>query len=620
MIQIGKKTKLAALAIMAIASIAAIAIPSYSYLFPKYPYHGTAREQTRVITRTLARDSVAAEVKMCERMHSKIKNPETTKLLLDNVKLETLYIMAEGAKDGSSHPWHDFFFSSILKWSDGFRPLTARLIREIETGDEETLRMVAAILPAVIHNMNWQYWSGLSQGSIAEGLIEKDRTQWGILLNTIIAKAQSAPGTVDAVDDLLVYIGERNDEHNIEVPTHLSVNPQLLDGPVGDALVELLGKWNDPARADASMRLMSAMIRVGGRKSGITDWDYKTDGSWAAENNERIGQALERELRASLEKGPPEHVGRMLVELIRSRNRPVSEAEAERLEQILLEGKIPMTPRTLRAATMGGKRALGDGLLALLGPPENAGEFRFNEPFAPYEEFSKLDLLAAVSGWETELAEAAMNDRTQSQEAVHHLSGLVRRVANKEEQKDLRNTVIQHLGQRAFGEIIDDKYLEQEAMNSLMRALRYVSPTEYTELRDRIEELALPKVKNGRVSIPRTPWKMQEEILQNMNQVNPETSLYEICVEYYEKLPADYKWATAYSAVKAVEAPQATEFFIRLFTDDDLEKSSIPYYSHDFLLSNLRLPMTAELVEAIVKSNKVGEQDKRSFLNRARKD
>jgi len=213
-----------------------------------------------------------------------------------------------------------------------------------------------------------------------------------------------------------------------------------------------------------------------------------------------------------------------------------------------------------------------------------------------------------------------MNDRTQSQEAVHHLSGLVRRVANKEEQKDLRNTVIQHLGQRAFGEIIDDKYLEQEAMNSLMRALRYVSPTEYTELRDRIEELALPKVKNGRVSIPRTPWKMQEEILQNMNQVNPETSLYEICVEYYEKLPADYKWATAYSAVKAVEAPQATEFFIRLFTDDDLEKSSIPYYSHDFLLSNLRLPMTAELVEAIVKSNKVGEQDKRSFLNRARKD
>jgi len=47
---------------------------------------------------------------------------------------------------------------------------------------------------------------------------------------------------------------------------------------------------------------------------------------------------------------------------------------------------------------MGGKRALGDGLLALLGPPENAGEFRFNEPFAPYEEFSKLDLLLPSQG------------------------------------------------------------------------------------------------------------------------------------------------------------------------------------------------------------------------------
>jgi len=617
--KMGKKTKRLGLAIAGIAVIAAIAIPIYSYLFPKYPYFGTAREQTRVITRTLARDSVAAEVKMCERMHSKIKNPETTELLLDNVKLETLYIMAEGAKDGSSHPWHEFFFSSILKWSDGFRPLTARFIREIETGDEETLRMVAAILPAVIHNMNWQYWSDLSQGSIAEELIEKDRTQWGILLNTIIAKAQSAPGTVDAVDDLLVYIGKRNDEHNIEVPTHLSVNPQLLDGPVGDALVELLGKWNDPARADASMRLMSAMTRVGGR-SGLRDKDYKTDGSWAAQNNERIGQALERELAASLEKGPPEHVGRMLIELVRARKRPVSETEAKRLEQILLDREIPLTPRALRAVTLSGKRTPNSELLALIDPMENAGGSQFKEPFAPFEEFSTLDLLAAVPEWAPALAEAAMKDRTRSQEAIHHLSGLVQRIAKKEEQKELRDTVIRHLGQRAFGEITNDKWMERESMESLLGSLGHVPPTEHRELRQRIEELALPKVKNGRVSIPRTPWKMQEEILQNMNQVNPETSLYEICVEYYEKLPADYKWATAYSAVKAVEAPHATEFFIRLFTDDDLEKNSIPYYSHDFLLSNLRLPMTEELVEAIVKSNKVGEQDKRSFLNRARKD
>ena len=114
-------------------------------------------------------------------------------------------------------------------------------------------------------------------------------------------------------------------------------------------MIELLGRWSDPTRAEASTRLMSAMIRVGGRKSDFKDRDYKTDGSWATENNERIKQALERELAASLETGPPEHVGKMLVELIRSRNRPVSEAEAERLEKILLEGKIPVTPRTLRA-------------------------------------------------------------------------------------------------------------------------------------------------------------------------------------------------------------------------------------------------------------------------------
>ena len=269
---------------------------------------------------------------------------------------------------------------------------------------------------------------------------------------------------------------------------------------------------------------------------------------------------------------------------------------------------------------MGGKRVPSDGLLALLEPLENAGESRFREPFAPYEEFSKLDLLAAIPGWDTELAEAAMNDRTRGEETVHHLSGLVRRIAKKEEKKELRDAVIRHLGQRAFGEITNDKYMERESMESLLGSLGHVPPTEHRELRKRIEELALPKVKNGRVSIPRTPWKMQEEILQNMNRVNPETSLYEICVEYYEKLPADYKWATAYSAASAVNAPKATEYLIQIFGDDDMQKTSIPYYSHDFLLSQLRLPMTDELVEAIVKTNQVQDYEKSSYLNRVQKD
>ena len=223
--KMGKKTKRLGLVIPGIAVIGLIAMLTFSYLYPEYPRYGTAREQTDHITRILEKNDLDAEIRLCEQISSEIKDPETTSLLLDQLQLEALYIMAKDAEDWSTGNWHSFFFSSLLHWSNGFTPLVGRLTREIETGDSGTIRKVGVILPAVIHNMNFGSWANVNEGSIAGDLIEKDRLRWEKLLNSFLTSAQADPETVAEADRFLVFLAERTDEHNIDVPTHISVNP-----------------------------------------------------------------------------------------------------------------------------------------------------------------------------------------------------------------------------------------------------------------------------------------------------------------------------------------------------------------------------------------------------------